>query len=84
MKQIRNAAFNDSVLQNNGLIARMIPLSQNLYFEVKTEDFMHYRRAAKAKPKEPTAAKGKESRSKKILGKRNQPALSSQESASAD
>lgn len=55
----------------------MIPLSQNLYFEVKTEDFMHYRRAAKAKPKEAAVTKGKESRSKKLLGKRNQPALSS-------
>lgn len=77
MKQIRDAAFNDSVHQSNGLIARMIPLSQNLYFEVKTEDFMHYRRAAKAKPKEAAVTKGKESRSKKLLGKRNQPALSS-------
>ena len=84
MKQIRNSDFSDCVRQSNGMIARMVPLSQNLYFEVKTEDFMYYRRATKTKPKESSVAKGKESRSKKLLGKRNQPAQSSQESPSTD
>ena len=73
MKQTRTTAFNECVQQSNGMIARMIPLSQNLYFEVQTEDFMHFRRIAKAssKPKETSIAKGKDSRSKKLLGKRS-------------
>jgi len=49
----------------------MVPLSQNLYFEVKTEDFMQYLRTAKTKTKDSNVAKGKESRNKKMLGKRN-------------
>ena len=66
MKQIRKTAFNECVHQSNGMIARMIPLSQHLHFEVDTVDFMHYRR----RPAKAAAAKGKDSKSKKLLGKR--------------
>lgn len=85
MKQIRKTAFNECVHQSNGMIARMIPLSQQLHFEVDTEDFMFYRRSAKVKAKETVAARGKESKSKKLLGKRGSAAVqASQENGSSD
>lgn len=75
MKQIRKTAFNECVQQSNGMVGRMIPLSQQLHFEVNTEDFMVYRRPAKGKAKEAAAPKGKESKGKKMLGKRGAAAV---------
>jgi hypothetical protein len=50
------------------MVARMIPLSQQIYFEVDTEDFMTYRRPVKTKSKE---ASGSKSQRKALLGKRS-------------
>lgn len=67
------------------MIARMIPLSQQLHFEVGTEDFMFYRRPIKTKSKE-SAPKGTASKGKKsLLGKRNSTtAQASQDSTGAE
>ena len=86
MKQIRKSVFNERVQQNNGMVTRMIPLSQQLYFEVDTSDVMVYKRGMKPKTKEAAASKGKDSKGKKsVLSKRTAGAMqASQESSYVD
>lgn len=67
MKQIRKTVHNECVQRSNGMMARMVPLSQQLYFEVNTEDFMHYKRAGKSERAKEAAPKGKDSKSKRSL-----------------
>jgi hypothetical protein len=86
MKQIRKTVFSESVQQSNAMIARMIPLSHQLHFEVDTADFMRFRRPLNALPKEPAAVqKGKDSRGKKsLLAKRTSSAAQASQESTMD